>query len=180
MAPAGPLPAVNDVSATWAPAYVGLGSNLDDPERQLDAAERGLAALPHCRLVAVAGRYGSDPVGITDQPRFLNSAAVLLTTLGPLETLRALRDLEVRLGKVPPRERNGPRRIDLDLLMHGDTVVDTPELQLPHPRLHERAFVLYPLAEIAPQLWVPDRGRVSSLRRQVSDHGLTSHRKPPA
>lgn len=159
--------------ATWIPAYVGLGSNLDDPSRQLDRAEAALSALPSLRLVAVSPRYASDPVGFVDQPRFLNAVAAVLTTLSPEALYRALRQLETTLGKVPPRERFGPRSIDLDVLVFGDAVVDTPELTVPHPRLHERAFVLYPLADIAPDLWIPGHGRVGVLKARVSDVGLT-------
>ncbi len=155
------------------PAWIGLGSNLDDPPRQLDAATAALARLADTRLIAVARRYGSDPVGPQDQPRFLNTAAAVLTLLDPAVLHAALRAIEVALGKVAPTVRFGPRRIDLDLLAYGQTVIDTELLQVPHPRLHERAFVLYPLAELAPDLWIPGRGRVATLKAAVRGDGLT-------
>jgi 2-amino-4-hydroxy-6-hydroxymethyldihydropteridine diphosphokinase len=158
---------------SWTPAFIGLGSNLDDPPRQLDAALAALAALPGTRLVACAPRYGSDPVGPQDQPRFLNTVAALVTTLGAEALHAELRALEQRLGKVPPVVRFGPRRIDLDLLVYGDAVISTAVLEVPHPRLHERAFVLYPLAEIAPDLWIPGRGRVARLKAALRGDGLT-------
>jgi 2-amino-4-hydroxy-6-hydroxymethyldihydropteridine diphosphokinase len=158
---------------TWTPAWVGLGSNLDDPPRQLDAAIAGLATLPQTRLVASSRRYWSDPVGPQDQPRFLNAAAALLTGLAPQALLESLRALERALGKQPPAVRFGPRRIDLDLLAYGDLTLASATLELPHPRLHERAFVLYPLAELAPDLWIPGRGRVADLRRRVAGDGLS-------
>jgi 2-amino-4-hydroxy-6-hydroxymethyldihydropteridine diphosphokinase len=158
---------------SWIPAYIGLGSNLDDPPRQLDAALAALAALPATRLVAAGARYGSDPVGPQDQPRFLNTAAALLTQLDA-ETLHgALREAETRLGKVPPAVRFGPRKIDLDLLVYGERVIRTEALEVPHPRLHERAFVLYPLSDIAPDLWIPGRGRVARLKAALGGDGLT-------
>ena len=152
-------------------ALVALGSNLDDPPRQLNAAEAAIRDLPGCRLVALSPRYHSEPWGPPGQPRYLNSALVLDTTLSPLELLRALRSLEQELGKVPPAERFGPRSIDLDLLAHGQSVVDSSELILPHPRLHERAFVLYPLRDIAPDDWIPGRGSVRDLAALVDGSG---------
>ncbi len=158
-----------DVSGErWTPAYVGLGSNLDGPERQLDAALAGLAGLEACLFIAASRRYRSRPVGVAEQPDFLNAAAVLLTRLGALEFHAALRALETRLGKVPPAVRFGPRRIDLDLLVFGAERLATEPLTVPHPRLHERAFVLYPLSELAPALWVPGRGRVAALKERVA------------
>ena len=157
----------------WTPAYIGLGSNLDDPPRQLDAATAALARLAGTRLVAAARRYGSDPVGPQDQPRFLNTVVAVLTMLDAPALHAALGVAERELGKVPPAVRFGPRRIDLDLLVYGDEVIRSDELEVPHPRLHERAFVLYPLAELAPDLWIPGRGRVTRLKAAVSGDGLT-------
>jgi 2-amino-4-hydroxy-6-hydroxymethyldihydropteridine diphosphokinase len=158
---------------SWTPAFIGLGSNLDDPPRQLDAALAALARIPDTRLVAVARRYGSDPVGPADQPRFLNTVAAVLTMLDASGLHAALRAAEVELGKVPPAVRFGPRRIDLDLLVFGAEVIRTDELEVPHPRMHERAFVLYPLAELAPDLWIPGCGRVARLKAAVRGDGLT-------
>ncbi len=159
--------------APWTPAWIGLGSNLDDPPRQLDAAIAGLARLPRTRLVAASGRYWTDPVGPQDQPRFLNAAAALVTQLGAPELHEQLRALETALGKRPPAVRFGPRRIDLDLLAYGSLTIKSETLELPHPRLHERAFVLYPLAELAPDVWIAGRGRVAALKAAVAADGLS-------
>jgi 2-amino-4-hydroxy-6-hydroxymethyldihydropteridine diphosphokinase len=158
---------------SWTPAWIGLGSNLDDPPRQLDAAIAGLGRLPRSRLIAVSRRYWTDPVGPQDQPRFLNAAASLLTRLDAPGLHAALRALESELGKQPPTVRFGPRRIDLDLLAYAELTLRTDALELPHPRLHERAFVLYPLAELAPELWIAGRGRVAALKAAVASDGLS-------
>ena len=160
-------------SASWHAAYVGVGSNLDAPRERVLAACAELAQLPDSRLIGVSRAYHSPPVGFLDQPPFVNAAAALLTRL-PVDALHAeLVALEQRLGKVAPSVRFGPRRIDLDLLAYGELQFDTPTLTVPHPRLHERAFVLYPLAELAPALWIPGRGRVSALRDAVDGTGVT-------
>ena len=160
-------------SGPWTPAWVALGSNLDDPPRQLDAAVAGLRALPETRFIAASRRYRSAPVGPQDQPEFLNMAAALLTRLPAPALHAALRALEGALGKRPPSVRYGPRRIDLDLLAYDQLTLETPALQLPHPRLHERGFVLYPLAELAPELWIPGRGRVAVLKALIPMDGLS-------
>ena len=159
-------------AAQWWPAYIALGSNLDDPRAQVERAFAALDALPDTRLVLRSRLYRSAPLGYADQPDFVNAAAAILTRLAPHPLLDALRALESRLGKIPPTVANGPRRIDLDLLVHGDHRIDEPGLVLPHPRLHERAFVLYPLSELAPQLWIPGRGRVAALRAAVTGQAL--------
>ena len=157
----------------WTPAYIGLGSNLDDPARQIEAAFAGLATLPATVLVLRSRRYRTRPVGPQDQPDFVNAAAALLTQLEATALHGALRDLETRLGKRPPAVRFGPRRIDLDLLVFGTSTIATADLTVPHPRLHERAFVLYPLADMAPALWIPGRGRVATLRAAVAGEAPT-------
>jgi 2-amino-4-hydroxy-6-hydroxymethyldihydropteridine diphosphokinase len=159
-------------AAWWTPAWIGLGSNLDDPPRQLDAAVAALAALPNTTFVAGSRRYRSRPFGPQDQPDFLNAVVALVTRLDAAELHAALRAIESALGKVPPPVRFGPRRIDLDLLAHGAAVLVTDALELPHPRLHQRAFVLYPLAELAPELWIPGRGRVAALAAAVPGEGV--------
>jgi 2-amino-4-hydroxy-6-hydroxymethyldihydropteridine diphosphokinase len=156
----------------WRPAYVALGSNLSDPERQVEAAFSALAGLPATRLVARSGLWRSRPMGPQDQPAFVNAAAGLLTTAAPRELLESLQALERRLGKTPPTVRWGPRVIDLDLLAFGDLQLADPGLRLPHPGLHQRNFVLYPLCEIAAELWVPGHARVRRLREQVSPAGI--------
>ena len=142
-------------------AYVGLGSNLGDREATIRAA---IAALPG--LVAVSTLRETDPVGVVDQPRFLNGAARVETDLSARQLLDALLAIERELGR-ERRERWGPRTIDLDLLLYGDTAVAEDGLTVPHPRLHERRFVLEPLAELDPALVVPGRGRVSDLLAEL-------------
>src|SRR5262245_14628803 len=134
----------------WRPAYVALGSNLDDPRRQVEAAFDALARIAETRLVSRSRLWRSAPMGPRDQPDFVNAAAGLVTRLEPLPLFEALRAIERRMGKTPPPVRWGPRVIDLDLLALGELTRDGPELRLPHPGLHQRNFVLYPLAEIAP------------------------------
>jgi 2-amino-4-hydroxy-6-hydroxymethyldihydropteridine diphosphokinase len=145
------------------PAYVALGSNLDDPRAQVEQAFEALARLPQTRLVLRSSLYASGPLGPVAQPDFVNAVGGLLTALEPDALLAELKDLEVRLGRARPVVRWGPRRIDLDLLVHGTARIATDELQLPHAGIAERAFVLAPLAEIAPDLEVPGFGRVRSL-----------------
>jgi 2-amino-4-hydroxy-6-hydroxymethyldihydropteridine diphosphokinase len=158
--------------ARWLPAYVGIGSNLSDPERQVRAALAALETLPGSRLVTRSSLYRTKPFGEVVQPAFVNAVAGLLTQRTPEELLADLRALERRLGREPPRERWGPRLIDLDLLVVGREVRATAELTLPHPGIAERDFVLYPLADIAPDLEVPGLARVSQLRGRVADRGI--------
>ncbi len=142
-------------------AFVALGANLGDPAATVRAACDALAGLPATRLVARSALYRTAPVGLLGQPDFINAAAALDTGLAPEELLAALLAVEKRFGRVRG-EKNGPRRLDLDLLLHGDAVLALPGLTLPHPRLHLRAFVLVPLAEIAPDLALPGRGSVAA------------------
>ena len=138
-------------------AYVGVGANLGDRRATILAA---LAALPE--VIAVSELRETAPVGVVDQPPFLNGAAALETELSPRELLDLLLAVERRLGR-ERRERWGPRTIDLDLLLYGDEAVDEPGLTVPHPRLHERRFALEPLLDLDPDLAVPGHGRVTDL-----------------
>ena len=156
----------------WLPAYVGIGSNLDDPRRQVERAFDALAQLPQSRLVLRSALFHTAPFGDVVQPAFVNAAAGLLTQLSPEELLAALRDAERALGREPPRQRWGPRVIDLDLLVMGRETRVTESLKLPHPGIAERDFVLYPLGDIAPDLEVPGLGRVRTLRARVADRGI--------
>ena len=158
--------------ARWLPAYVGLGSNLDDPARQVALALDGLDRLPGTRRVSVSPLYRTRPFGDVVQPAFVNAVAGLLTQRTPEELLADLRALEVELGRAPPRERWGPRVIDLDLLVVGRETRSTAGLTLPHAGIAQRDFVLYPLADIAPELEVPGVGRVSRLRDAVRNRGV--------
>ena len=159
-------------STPWIPAYVALGSNLDDPHAQVLRAFEALAAVRGSRLVARSSLYRSPPLGPVAQPDFLNAVAGILTTLPAREFLAELKSLEERLGRARPVQRWGPRRIDLDLLVHGTARVDEPGLTVPHPGIAERQFVLEPLAEIAPELEVPGVGRVRTLAGRVSTVGI--------
>ena len=144
-------------------AYVGLGSNLGDRERMLWGAVHMLAFNPEVDVVAVSSLRETDPVGFEDQPRFLNAAVAIETELEPRALLDLLLSVERELGRTRDGPRFGPRTIDLDLLLYGDGVVDEPGLTVPHPRLHERRFVLEPLAELDPDLAVPEKGSVQAL-----------------
>ena len=142
-------------------AYVGLGSNLGDREATL---RRALELLgEHVVVGAVSSFRVTEPWGYADQPAFLNAAAAVETELSPRELLSVLLDVERALGRTRDGPRYGPRTVDLDLLLYGDEVVDQPGLTVPHPRLHERRFVLEPLAELEPGLAVPGRGTVTDL-----------------
>ena len=147
-------------------AYVGVGANLGDAAAALSAAFDALARLPGTRSVARSSVYRSAPVDAAG-PDFLNAVVALDTTLLPADLLQALHAIEAEHGRQRPY-RNAPRTLDLDLLLHGDIVLTTPQLTLPHPRLHLRAFVLEPLAELAPTLQIPGRGPVEALRRGVA------------
>jgi 2-amino-4-hydroxy-6-hydroxymethyldihydropteridine diphosphokinase len=144
-------------------AYVGLGANLGDRERTLREAVDTLGAGEGIDVIAVSTLRDTEPVGVGEQPRFLNGVAALDTTLGARELLDRLLAVEQRFGRVRVPGEHGPRTIDLDLLLYGDEEIDEPGLTVPHPRLHERRFVLEPLAELAPGLVVPGRGSVESL-----------------
>ena len=147
-------------------AYIGLGSNLEDPASQIKAGCAAIAALPATELVARSALYRSAPVGYSDQPDFINAVAKLETALGARELLDALLAIELNHGRVRDFP-NAPRTLDLDLLLYGDLKLHVPGLTIPHPRMHERAFVLVPLAEIASQCVIPGRGTVAELLREV-------------
>lgn len=152
-------------------AYIGLGANLGSPVTTVDAAIAHLDAIPHSTRVATSSRYRTAPVGLRNQPDFINAVAALETQLTPLALLEQLFAIEACFGRqrsVP----NAPRTLDLDLLLHGLTVIDTATLTLPHPRMHLRAFVLAPLAEIAPAAMIPGRGDVASLLAACADQRI--------
>ena len=149
-------------------AFVALGANLGDREATIRAALAALDADPGVRVVAVSSLRETEPVGYLDQPAFLNGAAELDTTLGPRALLELLLAVERRFGRrregVPPQ---GPRTLDLDLLLLESAEIDEPGLTIPHPRLHERRFVLEPLAELDPFLEVPGKGEVQALLAEL-------------
>jgi 2-amino-4-hydroxy-6-hydroxymethyldihydropteridine diphosphokinase len=142
-------------------AYVGVGANLGDRAATIEAA---VAALPG--VVAVSELRETDPVGVVDQPRFLNGAAALDTTLSARELLDVLLAIERDLGR-ERRVRWGPRTIDLDLLLYGGETIEEPGLTVPHPRLHERRFALEPLLDLDPELAIPGRGRVADVLAEL-------------
>jgi 2-amino-4-hydroxy-6-hydroxymethyldihydropteridine diphosphokinase len=156
----------------WFPAYVGLGSNLDEPAARVQEALRTLSDLPDCCAITGSPLYGSRPLGPVAQPDFCNAVAGLLTRLAARDLLRVLRAQEQQLGRGPTRERWGPRRIDLDLLVYGTLQLASDELTVPHPGIVQRNFVLYPLADVAPDLVIPALGRVADLKRSLSSDGL--------
>lgn len=153
-------------------AYIALGSNLATPVEQLHAALRALAALPGSQLAAVSSFYASDPLGPPEQPRFVNAVAALDTELAPLALLDALQAIERAQGRVRKAERWGPRTLDLDILLFGDLQLASERLTLPHYHMHARAFVLYPLAEIAPDLSLPDGRPLRALLADCPYAGL--------
>lgn len=144
-------------------AYIGLGSNLADPSAQVEAGLRALSRMHRTRLVARSHLYRSAPWGCVDQPEYVNAVAHLETALEPRELLDALLALERAAGRERDGTRWGPRLLDLDILVYGAIELDEPGLRLPHPHLHERAFALVPLAEIAPDLVIPGHGRIANL-----------------
>ena len=145
-------------------AYVGVGANLGEREATILAAIDLLAVQPGVDVVGVSALRETEPWGPVEQPPYLNGAVALETDLDPRDLLDVLLDVERRFGRNRAMEvRWGPRTLDLDLLLHGDLVRDEPGLALPHPRLHERRFVLEPLADLDPALVVPGRGTVAEL-----------------
>jgi 2-amino-4-hydroxy-6-hydroxymethyldihydropteridine diphosphokinase len=144
-------------------AYVGVGANLGDRRATIEGAVDLLRAVPGVEVLAVSSLRETDPVGFEEQPRFLNGAVELETTLAARELLDELLRVERDLGRTREGPRFGPRTIDLDLLVYGGQRLDEPGLTVPHPRLHERRFALEPLAELAPELEIPGRGPVGRL-----------------
>jgi 2-amino-4-hydroxy-6-hydroxymethyldihydropteridine diphosphokinase len=147
-------------------ACIGLGGNVGDAAATVRRAFDALADLPETRVLAVSRLYRTPAWGVETQPDFVNAAALLDTTLDPRALLDALLGIERAFGR-ERRERWGPRTLDLDLLLYADAVIDVPGLHVPHPHLHERAFVLRPLADIAPDAMVPGQGRVADLLARV-------------
>jgi len=157
----------------WYPAYVGLGSNLQMPARQVEEAIELLAGLPATRVVAASSLYRSSPFGGVEQPDFVNAVAALLTQLQPARLLAELKDLEARQGRERGDVRWGPRILDLDLLVHAGAVIDEDGLRVPHPGIAERNFVLLPLQEVAPDLVIPGLGRVASIPVNLDEPSIS-------
>jgi 2-amino-4-hydroxy-6-hydroxymethyldihydropteridine diphosphokinase len=152
-------------------AFVALGSNLDGPRAQVTRGMQEVGLLHATRVLERSSLYRTAPVGFADQPDFVNAVVMVETALAPLDLLAELLGIERRHGRV--REfLNAPRTLDLDVLLYGDLVLRESGLALPHPRMHERAFVLMPLAEIAPDTLIPGKGRVLDLLRGCQDQRL--------
>lgn len=158
-------------------ASIALGSNLSsdqgDRSSHIQYAVQAIAALPSTRLIAVSDMFETDPVGPAEQGRYFNAALVIETLLAPSVLLARLLEIEQARGRDRSREQRwGPRTLDLDILLYGDNVIDLPSLTIPHPRMHERRFVLEPLAQIAPDAVLPTFGRtVRDLRDSLRGHG---------
>lgn len=159
-------------------AYIGLGSNLQEPQAQIERALHGLDRLPTTHLLRCSNLYKTPPWGMLDQPDFVNAVAEIETQLEPRELLDALLALEQQAGRVREEARWGPRVLDLDILLYANCVLNEPGLQLPHPRLHERAFVLLPFSELMPKLMISGYGTIAELlaRTDVSACQILSKR----
>jgi 2-amino-4-hydroxy-6-hydroxymethyldihydropteridine diphosphokinase len=153
-------------------AYIGVGSNLNDPVAQVREAIEMLDAIPDSLLVARSSLYGSKAMGGLEQPDYVNAVVALDTVLSPQALLETLQGIERRQGRERTGEKWGARVLDLDLLLYGDRVLNTPELTVPHAGLHERDFVLVPLEEIAGDIDIPGRGMISAYISRCESHSL--------
>jgi 2-amino-4-hydroxy-6-hydroxymethyldihydropteridine diphosphokinase len=151
--------------------FIALGANLGDPVATVTAAIVALRGMPQTEFVASSSLYRTAPVGLKHQPDFINAVVELAAASPAPILLQSLFEIEARFGR-QRSVKNAPRTLDLDLLLYGDEISDDPQLILPHPRLHERAFVLAPLAEIAPELIVPGRGRIADLLQRCADQQI--------
>ncbi len=149
--------------------WIGLGSNMGEAADQVEQAIAALTDAPGLELTARSSLYRTAPVGNLDQPDFINAVVRASCRIGCYVLLEALQEIEKRFGRTRDGERFGPRSLDLDLLMYADQTVSSPQLELPHPRMHERLFVLEPLTEIEGDITVPGRGRLSVLRQACLD-----------
>lgn len=164
-------PPAAEAPAGMVPAYVGLGSNLGDSVNTVRAAMAALAGLQDTRLLRASLLYRTPAWGMTAQPDFINAAALIETRLSPPDLLAAMLRIERDAGRErcdDGSDRWGPRTLDLDLLLYGDQVIDQPGLRVPHPHLHERAFALLPLVEIAPEVAIPGIGPARDALAQVA------------
>jgi 2-amino-4-hydroxy-6-hydroxymethyldihydropteridine diphosphokinase len=153
-------------------AFIGIGSNLDDPAAQVRRAIAALGDIRETQCHRVSALYRNPPMGPADQPDYINAVAWLRTGLSPLELLAALQAIETDAGRCRAGRRWGPRPLDLDLLIYGQRVIDTPDLQVPHPGVTERAFVLYPLCEIDPHRLIPGQGSAAVWAESVNGGAL--------
>lgn len=159
-------------------AYVAFGANLGEPRHALQQALKALGELPQTRVVAHSSCYRTAPVGVDgEQPDYINAVIALDTALAPRPLLDALLTIEIIGGRTRDHHQ-APRTMDLDLLLHGASIIDEPGLILPHPRMHERAFVLYPLSEIAPDLSIPGIGPIAPLLATVANQTISRIQAP--
>jgi 2-amino-4-hydroxy-6-hydroxymethyldihydropteridine diphosphokinase len=152
-------------------AYIGLGSNLADPQHQILTAIDDIDAIENTSLVARSSLYRSPPMGPQDQPDYINAVVSIETTLTPHELLDALQQIEQKHGRIRKRHW-GERTLDLDILLYADRVIEDTRLSVPHPGIAERAFVVYPLAEIAPSLQIPGLGSLATIKAHCPQEGL--------
>ena len=152
-------------------AFIGLGANLGEPQRQVQEAFRELDAIPHTRVVRTSSLYRSAPLGYAEQPSFVNAVAQVETALPAERLLAELHAIETRHGR-SRSFANAPRTLDLDLLLFGNAILDAPGLKVPHPRMHERAFVLLPLVEIAENVAIPGRGTAKAFLDKCENQGV--------
>ena len=158
-------------------AYIGLGSNLSEPQAQITSAVEKLQQLEHCVVEKVSSLYFSRPMGPQDQPDYMNAVVAIETSLSPLALLDALQGIENNAGRVRKDNRWGARVLDLDILLFAQQVIDTERLTLPHYGLKLREFVLLPLVEIAPALILPDGDSIATLADKIEKNGLKVHSK---
>jgi 2-amino-4-hydroxy-6-hydroxymethyldihydropteridine diphosphokinase len=154
-------------------AYIAIGSNQGNPVEQVKQAIKSLKQLPDSELLSVSSLYSSTPMGPQNQPDYINAVASIKTDLTPLELLGQIQAIELRQGRVRKEERWGPRTLDLDIILFGNQVIQSERLTIPHYGMKEREFVLYPLAEIAPDLVLPDGSHLSQLLLTIDRNGLS-------
>ncbi|MGZ5049846.1 MAG: 2-amino-4-hydroxy-6-hydroxymethyldihydropteridine diphosphokinase [Methylobacter sp.] len=156
----------------WVVVYIGLGSNLENPAEQIASARAAVAQIDGVKELAFSSLYHSPPMGPQDQPDYVNAVMAIATGLQPIDLLRCLQHIENEHGRVRTGQRWGARTLDLDMLVYDDRIINEPDLIVPHPGMAERAFVLYPLYEIAPQLSIPGKGKIADLLAQCPMNGL--------
>ncbi|WP_217541341.1 2-amino-4-hydroxy-6-hydroxymethyldihydropteridine diphosphokinase [Vibrio metschnikovii] len=159
-------------------AYIAVGSNLAEPILQAKQAIEALKQLPKSQFIAASSLYSSTPMGPQDQPEYINAVVVIDTQLSPLALLDCTQAIEQEQGRERKAERWGPRTLDLDILLYGDEIIDSPRLTVPHYGMKVREFVLYPLDEIAPDLSLPDGTKLSDLLSEVDRNGLSIWHSP--
>ena len=152
--------------------YIGIGANLDNPKRQVELAIDSIAQLRDSKLDQYSSLYISPPMGPQDQEHYINAVVKITTILSPVELLDELQLLEKKQGRVRGKVQWGPRTIDLDILLHDQLEIEEPRLKIPHYGMKERAFVLIPLAEIIPELTLPDKSILADLIKQLGNQGL--------